>query len=112
EIAAHLDAVPRRGVSDIAEVHVVVEAPEERHVAERLSAPQHGARRSLALALRHDPVLDPDELSEARLGIARDVSRGEHSGGARLSRALTTTPSCTASPADSASPVRGRTPTP
>ena len=47
-------------------------APEKRHRVERLALPQHIARRGLALAFRHHPMLDPDFA--LRMGIGSVAS--------------------------------------
>ena len=59
-------------------------APEEGHGVEGLALAQHVARRGLALALGHDPVLDADRLAAVRIGPARDVAGGEDAGRAGL----------------------------
>jgi hypothetical protein len=38
----------------------------------------------LTLALRNDPMLDPDVVAAAGVGPARDVARGENPGRIRL----------------------------
>src|SRR6201995_4075731 len=59
DVAVDIDLVPGLGVADIIDRHVVMLAPEERHRVERLARAQHVARRGLALAFRHHPMLDP-----------------------------------------------------
>src|SRR5262245_12577523 len=84
EAAGDLGAVPALGVADVGDRDVVVLAPEERRGAVRLSAPEDVLRGGLPLPFRHDPVLDPHALAGPRVGIARDVARGENAGRARL----------------------------
>src|SRR6185369_10641299 len=52
ERAVDAYVVPVLGVADVADGHVVVLAPEERHGVERLVAAQDVPRRRLSLALR------------------------------------------------------------
>jgi hypothetical protein len=59
-------------------------APEEGHGVEAFAAAEDVARRRLALALGHDPVLDADALAAVRIGPARDVAGGEDAGGTGL----------------------------
>ena len=68
EAAADLDRIPRLGVADVVERHVVVRAPEERHVAVGRRRAQHVARRGLAHALGDHPVLDAHRLARSRSG--------------------------------------------
>src|ERR1019366_6516680 len=80
ERAVDANAVPLLGVADVVDGDVVVLAPEKRHGGEALAPPQHVAGRDLALALRHDPVLDAHAIAGPGIGPARDVARGEHAG--------------------------------
>src|SRR5262249_42103397 len=69
-------AAPRLGVADVADLHVVVLAPEERHRREPLPLAQDVARRGLPLSLGHHPVLDAHGPPRARVGVARRVAGG------------------------------------
>ena len=106
-----LNRVPLFRVADIKDADVIVHAPEERHRIERLAPPEHIACRGLPLTLGDDPVLDPNTFTAVEIGPPRDVAGGEDPG--IVSRySLTTTPRSTSSPAFSARPSAGRTPTP
>ena len=111
-IAVHDRGVPPLGVADVVDAHVVVRAPEERHVVEPLARAEDVARRRLSHALRHDPVLHADALAGVHVGPPRDVSRREDPATLVSSHSSTTTPRSIESPACSASAMRGRTPTP
>src|SRR6202161_686470 len=82
DVAVDIDLVPGFGVTDIIDRHVVMLAPEERHRIERLARAQHVARRGLALAFRHHPMLDPDIFFRMRIGPARDIAGGKDAGNA------------------------------
>src|SRR5690349_10940581 len=69
--AYQVSRVPRVGVPDVRQPDVVVLAPEERHIPERCSEPEHVMGDSLTLALSHDPMLDANRRAEPGLGIAR-----------------------------------------
>src|SRR5439155_5058461 len=59
-VAVDLDRIPFFRVAGVVDRHVVVLAPEERHVGEALAGAEHVFGRGLALPLGHDPVLGPD----------------------------------------------------
>src|SRR5829696_2152027 len=77
DVAVNLETVPSLGVPYVIDGHVVVLAPEEGHRIERDLLAKHVARGSLALSLRHHPVLHPDALTGMRIGPARDVTGRE-----------------------------------
>src|SRR5215831_18307947 len=74
DVAVNRNAIPLLGVADVVDRHVVMLTPEERHRVELLALAHHVERRGLALALRHDPVLDADVLPGMRIGPTRDVA--------------------------------------
>src|SRR2546427_11678003 len=57
-IAVDVDAVPLLGVADVIDADVVVRAPKERSLRERLARAEHVSRGRLAVPLREHPVLD------------------------------------------------------
>ena len=85
-MSAHIavlgDLVPRGGVADVIDRHVVVLAPEERDGSIALAPAEHVARGDLTLPLGNDPVLDAQPLAAVRIGPAGDVPGGENTGGA------------------------------
>ena len=89
-------AVPLLGVADVAQRHVVVLAPEERHGVEALAAAEHVARGDLALPLGDDPVLDAHALAACADRASARCRRRRRSPGALVSRySSTTTPRST-----------------
>src|SRR5205814_1398211 len=78
------ELVPRLRMTHVIDWHVVMLAPEERHGIEFLPAAEHVERSGLTLTLGDDPVLDPDRYATVWVGLARDVTRGEDAGYARL----------------------------
>src|SRR5690606_37103394 len=82
DVAVDLDRVPFLGVADIVDRHVVMLAPEERHVVERRAFAEHVKSSGLALALGNHPVLDTDALPRNRIGPARDIAGGKDAGDA------------------------------
>src|SRR4030095_5389527 len=81
ERAMDRDRIPALGVTDVVDRDVVVLTPEKRHRIEPLATPKDVPRRDLALALRHDPVLDADAIARMRIRPPRDIARGKHAGG-------------------------------
>src|SRR5215217_7167483 len=78
DVAVDLETVPSFGVAYIIDRDVVVLAPEEWHRIEDLLLAKHVSGSSLALSLRHHPVLHPDTLTGMRIGPTRDVTGREH----------------------------------
>src|SRR5438876_3011976 len=80
DVAVDRQVIPRLGVADIVDRHVVVLAPEERHGREGLAVSQHVERGGLALALGHDPMLDANIGAAVRVGPAGDIAGREDTG--------------------------------
>src|SRR5262249_18107543 len=79
DIALDVEAVPFLRVTDIVDRHVVMLAPEERHLTKALSLVKHVAGGSLPLTLGNDPMLNAQIFAGMRIGPARDVAGGEDS---------------------------------
>ena len=71
-------------MTDVVDRHIVMLAPEERHCVEFFVHSQHVARRSLALALGHHPMLDPDVVAGMRIRPTRDIAGGVDAASTRL----------------------------
>ncbi|MCY1537026.1 hypothetical protein D9M68_725060 [compost metagenome] len=65
-------------IPGVANIQAVVVRPEIRHIGECTPGAQHIGGGSLALALRMDPVLDPNQVRA--VPIARDITGGEVAG--------------------------------
>ena len=76
--------VPRFRVTDVVDTHVVVRAPEERHLLEAFPSTEDVARSRLSHSLRDDPVLDADALPAMGIGPTCNVARGVDAARARL----------------------------
>src|SRR5260221_703436 len=70
-IAVDIDTVPLLGVADVIDAHVVVRAPKERSLRERLARAEHVSGGRLAVPLREHPVLDANPVTRVRIGPAR-----------------------------------------
>src|SRR5262249_9899468 len=79
DVALDVEIVPRLGMADVVDRHVVVLAPKERNLGKSLSLAENVARRRLTLPLGHDPMLDPQSLAGMGIGPARDVAGGKDS---------------------------------
>src|SRR5215472_10538068 len=84
DVALNVEIVPRLGMPDVVDRHVVMLAPEERHVGKALPLAENVARCRLTLPLGHDPMLDPQILAGMGVGPARDVAGGKDSRHARF----------------------------
>src|SRR5262249_33136787 len=79
DVALDVEIVPRLGVPDVVDRHVVVLAPEERNLGKSLLLAENVARCRLTLPLGHDPMLDPQVLAGMGIGPPRDVAGGKDS---------------------------------
>src|ERR1700736_1820998 len=84
DIAVDRQFVPFLGVADVVYRDIIVLTPEEGYGDKLLTAPEDVERSGRALALGDNPVLDADGLAAVRIGPARDVSRSEEAGHARV----------------------------
>src|SRR5271155_3970260 len=84
DIALDRDLVPSLGMADVVDRDVVMLAPEEGSRRERRPVADHIERGDLALALRDNPMLDPNRLATDRIWPTRDIARGEYTGRARF----------------------------
>jgi hypothetical protein len=75
-----------------------------------LPVSEHIDRGGLPLALGNHPMLDANRVASVRIGPAGDIACSKNPGRTRFE--ITVDKESTASPASSASPVRGRTPMP
>src|SRR5215467_7267745 len=73
-IPVDVDAVPLLGVADVIDTHIVVRAPKEWSLRERLARAKHVSRGRLAVPLREHPMLDANAVARVRIGPARDVA--------------------------------------
>ena len=69
-------------MTDVADGHVVVGAPEERNALEGGSFAEHAAGGGLPLLFGHHPVFDADALAGVGIGEAGDVAGGPDAGDA------------------------------
>src|SRR6185369_7744525 len=79
-IAVYFDAIPLLGVADVVDAHVVVRAPKERSLRERLTRAKYVSGGRLAVPLREHPVLDANAVARVRIGPACNVAGGEDPG--------------------------------
>src|SRR5262249_22193973 len=79
DVALNVEIVPRLGMPDVVDRHVVMLAPEERNLGKALPLAENVARRRLTLPLGHDPMLDPQMLAAIGIGPPRDVTGGKDS---------------------------------
>ena len=77
DVALNVEVVPFLGMPDVVDRHIVVLAPEERHLGKSLPLAEDVARYRLTLPLGHDPMLDPQILAGMGIGPARDVAGGK-----------------------------------
>ena len=72
-------------MTDVVDVQIEMIAPEEWRDRERFACAENIARRSLTLALSHNPVFHADPAC-ARIGPARNVAGGKDSGNVRFQK--------------------------
>src|SRR5262249_16608666 len=80
DVALDVEIVPRLGMPDVVDRHVVVLAPEERNLGKSLLLAENVASCRLTLPLGHDPMLDPQILAGMGIGPPRDVAGGKDCG--------------------------------
>src|SRR4029077_2892879 len=78
QISRYAGAIARAAVTNIANGHIEMIAPEKWRTDERLACAENVARRSLPLPFCHHPVLHTNATC-ARIGPPRDIAGGKDS---------------------------------
>src|SRR5262245_5309264 len=71
-------------MAHVVDAHVVMRAPEKRHIVEYFVGAQDVPGGRLSLALRDHPVLDANAVAAVRVGPARDIAGRKDTGHTRL----------------------------
>ena len=85
QVTGNTRVIAAAAMTDVVDVQIEVIAPEEWRDRERFACAENIARRSLTLALSHNPVFHANPAG-ARIGPARNVARGKNSGNVRFQK--------------------------
>ena len=85
QITGHTRVIAAAAMTNVVNVQIEMIAPEEWRDRERFACAENITRRSLTLALSHNPVFHADPAG-ARIGPARNVARSKNSGNVRFQK--------------------------